>query len=77
MGRGPKTFILSLKINSKTKLGMTMICIVVGSSDLASVIICVMKIMGKETSYMRAGKLCGKLLQFKLTFAVSQNLKTY
>lgn len=37
-GRGPETFIRSLKINSKTKLGMTMMCIMAGSSDLTSVL---------------------------------------
>lgn len=61
MGRGPKTLIISLKINSKTKLGMTIMCIVAGSSDLTSVIICVMKIMGKETSYMRSRKVVWKV----------------
>lgn len=61
MGRGPKTLIISLKINSKTKLGMTIMCIVAGSSDLTSVIICVMKIMGKETSYMRNRKVVWKV----------------
>lgn len=39
----------NLKINSKTKLGMTMTCIVAGSSDLTRVLVCVMKIMGKGT----------------------------
>lgn len=61
MGRGPKTLFISLKINSKTKLGMTIMCIVAGSSDLTSVIICVMKIMGKETSYMRSRKVVWKV----------------
>lgn len=61
MGRGPKTLIISLKINNKTKLGMTIMCIVAGSSDLTSVIICVMKIMGKETSYMRNRKVVWKV----------------
>lgn len=61
MGRGPETLIISLKINSKTKLGITIMYIVAGSSDLTSVIICVMKIMGKETSYMRSRKVVWKV----------------